>query len=148
MPFFTATFDTHLKDGALHHVFLSAERLDGYDSGVRIGMTELILRHRRRIASVGVLVKSKLVAMGVSVANLALGGFIKSYNSRSSYEAAIRVVETDEGWRAAGPAPACCQTEAQLGGSSTRHNRQLTALALTTALRTVPAWCTGAGVLW
>lgn len=50
-----------------------------YDSEMRTEWTNWLVSHRERLDAIHVVARSKLVAMGVSVANLALGGIIKSY---------------------------------------------------------------------
>jgi len=50
-----------------------------YDSEMRTEWTSWLVSHRARLEGLHVVARSKLVAMGVSVANLALGGIIKSY---------------------------------------------------------------------
>jgi hypothetical protein len=69
------------------------EKMTGYESKCRKEMTEWTLNRRSRIKHHHVLLKSKLVAMGVATANLVLGGsMITSYTERSKFEAALRGV--------------------------------------------------------
>jgi hypothetical protein len=46
--------------------------------------------HRSQIEAIHVLAKAALVRMGVSVANLTLGGIIKTYALRPSFEVALK----------------------------------------------------------
>ncbi len=66
--------------------------LDSYDTAVRLRLTGWVLRHRKRFDSIHILCQSKLVAMGVSVANLTLDRFLNHYDNsrRSHYEEALR----------------------------------------------------------
>lgn len=52
--------------------------LENYTSTARERLTDWTLEHRRSLAAVHILVRSSIVAMGVNVANLALGGFLKA----------------------------------------------------------------------
>jgi hypothetical protein len=61
--------------------------MNGYDSEARLLMTSWVLSSRSKFSAIHVLVHSKLVAMGVSVANLALGGLISTYTSPKVYNA-------------------------------------------------------------
>ena len=70
-------------------VFFDVEGLTSYDSGLRTGMTKGLLADRERIASLRVLVRAKIVAMGVSVASLALGGIVTTVRERSAFKAAL-----------------------------------------------------------
>lgn len=61
--------------------------LDGYDANVRPAYVAWSRSRRAHFKSVNILVTSKLVAMGVSVANLALG-YLTAYANRGSFERA------------------------------------------------------------
>ena len=50
--------------------------VQSYSSSARTRLTDWMLEHRRGFALVHILVSSNIVAMGVNVANLALGGFL------------------------------------------------------------------------
>jgi hypothetical protein len=63
--------------------------MPGYESFFRVGLTEWGLEHRARLEPIHLLARSPLVRMGVSVANLALGGLIKTYALRASYDVAV-----------------------------------------------------------
>jgi hypothetical protein len=71
------------------HFFVDAEMLTGYDSEVRVALTEWVRTNRPALRSVHALVRSKIVAMGTSVANLALGNFLIAHSSRSDFERAM-----------------------------------------------------------
>jgi hypothetical protein len=69
--------------------FIDAELLAGYDTEVRVGMTEWVIKNRPSIRSFHGLVRSKIVAMGASVANLALGGFLKIHTDPHEFQIAF-----------------------------------------------------------
>ncbi len=71
-------------------VFYDFSEMPGYDSGLRVVWTQWLQAHLRSVAKIHIVVKSKMVAMGVSVANLALGGIIQTHAKRAgSYERAL-----------------------------------------------------------
>jgi hypothetical protein len=84
---FTSRLTIKMAQGPLQ-VFSNWEQMEGYDSNVRVELTTWALQHRRDFASIHVLVRSKLVAMGISVANVALGGLMRPHTRRVDYEAA------------------------------------------------------------
>jgi hypothetical protein len=77
-------FETLATEGPLH-VFADCESLDNYDSQLRTELTGRFLPVRERIATLSVLVKSRFVAMGVTVMNLALGGIVSSATDRANF---------------------------------------------------------------
>jgi hypothetical protein len=70
-------------------VFDDWEEATGYESEVRIKLTAWTQRHLDRIPETHILVRSRLLAMGISVANLAVGNKLRSYTSRKDFEAAL-----------------------------------------------------------
>jgi hypothetical protein len=77
-------------------VFDDWEEATGYESEVRIRLTAWTQRHLDRIPETHILVRSRLLAMGISVANLAVGNKLLAYTSREAFEAMLA--------RAKGPA--------------------------------------------
>jgi hypothetical protein len=63
-----------------------------YHSDVRVYSTNVLLANRKVVQSVHTVSTSKIVAMGVSVTNLALGGLITNHKTAISFEAALREV--------------------------------------------------------
>jgi len=61
------------------------EAVTGYESIVRQELVRWSLEQQKP-GEVHVLVKSRIVAMGVSVANVALGGKLKVYSERQKFE--------------------------------------------------------------
>lgn len=70
-------------------IFDDLAEMRGYDSDVRARLTEWSRRHRNQIVDFHILVRSKIVAMGVSLANLAIGGHIQAHTSRTEFDAAL-----------------------------------------------------------
>jgi hypothetical protein len=65
--------------------------MTGYDSQSRVDLTKWVLSHRQQ-SRLFIGVRSKLVAMGVSVANLALGNLIEVHTSGRMLEVALERV--------------------------------------------------------
>jgi hypothetical protein len=72
------------------YFFSDSELMTGWDSGFREKVTECIHRHLARVESCHVLVRSRIVAMGVSVSGLLLGGKLRAHNSRTAFESAMQ----------------------------------------------------------
>jgi hypothetical protein len=83
-------FERCLAHGPFVNMFVDTERMATYDSELRTEVTAALLRQRRRIGSLHIVVGSKLVAMGVSVANLALGGMMTIYRTPTPFLAALQ----------------------------------------------------------
>lgn len=64
-------------------------RVDRYEPSARVRFTEWLLEHRRGFENVTLHVESALVVMGVSVANMALGGFLQATRSADEFAAAL-----------------------------------------------------------
>jgi hypothetical protein len=64
--------------------------MPGYESSLRLALTDWSVEHRARLEPIHVLTRSRLVSMGVAVANLALGGLIKVYTLRTNYDLALQ----------------------------------------------------------
>jgi hypothetical protein len=86
---YLAAYERVVANSDRARVFVDAEDTTGYESEVRIEATEHMRRIRPRLLSVQLLVRSKIVAMGVSVANLALGGFMTVHTRRAAFDAAL-----------------------------------------------------------
>jgi len=71
-------------------IFDDLEHASGYDSNVRTRLTSWTSKHRPQITTFHILTGSRIVAMGVAVANVALGGSIKAHLKRADFEAALR----------------------------------------------------------
>ena len=71
-------------------LFDDLEEMHSYESEVRLRLTRWIAINRSRIEAVHILMRSKIASMGVTLANLALGGFIRSYTRRDEFERELR----------------------------------------------------------
>ncbi|WP_438027509.1 hypothetical protein [Sorangium sp. So ce233] len=78
--------ETLIESGTRPIVFDDFELGTGYDSDVRAKLTSWHLRNPGKLKEVHILVRPGLVAMGVTVANLATGGRFVVYTDRSTYE--------------------------------------------------------------
>ena len=63
--------------------------LQRYSSTARAKLTDWMLANRHGFATVHILVSSNIVAMGVNVANLALGGFLHAGTDASAFTALV-----------------------------------------------------------
>jgi hypothetical protein len=77
-PLMTRRADTLLARARLKF-FFDFWQMPTYDSEMRTEWPGFLVTHRARVDEIHVVARSKLVAMGVAVANIALGGVIKSY---------------------------------------------------------------------
>jgi hypothetical protein len=78
------------------HTFWDLRDLVNYHTDVRVCSTNALLAQRKKkLAAVHTLSTSKIVAMGVSVANLALGGMVQNHKTAVSFELAVRAVLPD-----------------------------------------------------
>ncbi len=77
--------DRGLEAGGRLKMFYDMEAMNNYDSSLRTKLTARFLRCRKEIDALVFLAKSRIVSMGVSVANLALGGIITLHEDRSAF---------------------------------------------------------------
>ena len=90
VPRFRADFDKTWS-GALRGLCVDLGEMTGYDSAFRQGMTEWARQMiNERNAVLHVYMKSKIVQMGVAVANLALGGVLQVHPSKAALERAAQ----------------------------------------------------------
>ena len=80
-----------LSGGGLH-VFHDWLTMTGYESECRQRLTRWSVKHLDAYAEVHLAVRSKIVAMGVQVANIALRGLIHVHPDRAPIEVALRRV--------------------------------------------------------
>ena len=73
-------------------VFCDWADMSGYDSEVRATFTQWVASNRTTV-KFHLLVASKIVSMGVSVANLALDGVLIGYTNRTAFDAAMRTIK-------------------------------------------------------
>jgi hypothetical protein len=72
-------------------VFFDLEAMTDYHSDMRTHCTQAILSNRSNVTRLTVIAKSKLVKMGVAVANVALGGIVNTVDSRPAFDLAVRL---------------------------------------------------------
>jgi hypothetical protein len=70
-------------------VDFTLDELEAYTSAVRKNTQRALLHHEERWTRVFTLVRSRVVVMGVAVANVALGGRIEAFTERAAFERAI-----------------------------------------------------------
>jgi hypothetical protein len=86
VPRFVAEFQ-RTWPGKLRAILIDLGEMVGYDSAFRQGMTEWARRMvKDRGAVMHIYVRSKIVQMGVAVANLALGGVLQVHPNRTALE--------------------------------------------------------------
>jgi len=90
VPYVKAPTDRAIASGLSPAVFNDWWDMTGYDSESRIALTQWMLGVRKKLSAGHVLLQSKIVAMGVSVANLALGGVLTVHTNRAQFEAALQ----------------------------------------------------------
>jgi hypothetical protein len=82
-------FDEALLGKQPVQIFFEMGGMPNYDSALRTRLTTHFGTHRARVASLHVFTHSRLVAMGVAVANLALGGIITSHETLAAFQSAL-----------------------------------------------------------
>jgi len=92
-----AAFERLLANGARLFVFFDLFEMPTYDSELRTSLTGRFFDDRARFAEFHVLSSSKLTAMGVSVANLALGGIITSHLERAPFSIVLDAMLSKQG---------------------------------------------------
>jgi hypothetical protein len=83
-----AALEEHLESPLVRHLFVDAEEMVRYHSNVRTEPTKVLLKHRKRV-SIQVLARSKLVQMGLAVANVALQGEVRTHSDRGEFLRAL-----------------------------------------------------------
>jgi len=71
-------------------LFHDWELVTGYESAARELLTSYVDTIRPQMAAAHILVRSRLVATGVAIANALLGGTLQATSSRPVFEAALR----------------------------------------------------------
>jgi hypothetical protein len=84
-----AGFERSLRLGP-SQMFVDVELMTSYDTELRTEVTAALAPDRKRIGCLHILVRSKIVAMGVSVANLALGGLMTIHGSAPPFRQALQ----------------------------------------------------------
>jgi len=87
----TAELDKVLAEGSPISLFDDFEDLETYDTDARQHLTAWSKEHLADLRLVHVLVRSRVVATAISVANVALGNIMRSHTERPRFEAAFKV---------------------------------------------------------
>lgn len=91
-----AAYDDILSRRAHPHTFHDWSGVVGYSPTARKLLTNAVEAWRGRMRSVHILVSSRVLAMGISVANVVLGGYIKAYADPQKFRAAMEQAQRDE----------------------------------------------------
>jgi hypothetical protein len=89
---FVSNFETSVAKRALGEkvdVFFDTEKMTSYEPGFRVKMTAWHEALRPRTRSAHVLVTSKIVAMAISIVNMATRGLLRSHSNRSTFDVEI-----------------------------------------------------------
>jgi len=89
MPFIVSTFDQVLAQGVRADMFVNLERMTGYDSDYRRAVSQWGASVQSRCGEHHFFVRSRLLALGIAVSNLAAGGKLQVTTKRPEFEAAI-----------------------------------------------------------
>jgi hypothetical protein len=92
VPFVDASVHRTLKAGIRPHFFVDLERVGGYDSEYRHAIVRWGRRVETDVEGWFFLVRSRIVAMGVTLSTLRLGAPVKATAKRSEFEAAMQRV--------------------------------------------------------
>jgi hypothetical protein len=87
---FDAWFAKRMRPGQRVTVFWDTEKTSGYKTECRQSLETWQKKHQPTMVSSTVFVRSKLMAMAISITNLTLGSFHKSTADRAKFEAMIR----------------------------------------------------------
>jgi hypothetical protein len=63
--------------------------LEDYERGTRVTVADFTKKMRPQLDGMHTLVRSKMVAMGVAVINMAMGGFLTVYSSKAKFQSAL-----------------------------------------------------------
>lgn len=86
----TRRWDTAIRGGARITMLVDFSEMPTYESGLRTAMTNWALKNRASLEPAHILTRSKLVAMGVAVGNLALGGLLTPHATRASFDLIVK----------------------------------------------------------
>jgi hypothetical protein len=89
-------FDQLLTSTDRVHVFFHMPMMRTYDSKLRTALTDRFLPDLKRLAALHTLTGSRIVAMGVAVANLALGRIITVHRAADTFMDALRLAGATE----------------------------------------------------
>ena len=90
-----AQIELWLAEGGLPHLFFDTEPMTGYRTEFRESMTAWYGRRKDAFGGFNALVRSKVISMAITVANLATRGRIKTYGDRLQFEVAKHSAAND-----------------------------------------------------
>lgn len=107
VPLFTGEIERRIQRGIRVDWFGDYSAMTSYDSAARVALTDFTHKHTEGLNRVVILVQSRLVAMRVSVANLAVGGKIEAFADRRKWQHALdlavgRPVDGNAPWQHTG----------------------------------------------
>jgi len=82
-------FDEILRAGMRPEVFFEMGGMHNYDSALRTRLTSHFAAQRSQIQTMQMHTRSRLVSMGIAVANLALGGMIVTHDDVKSLQTVL-----------------------------------------------------------
>mgnify|MGYP000195993767 CR=1 FL=1 len=97
VPFINTVLAAELRTGTALHTFWDLGELTWYHTQIRVQTTKAIKDNLARITDLHVFVRSKLVAMGVSVANLALENRIRVVNTQNDFQRSLDAAVSAQG---------------------------------------------------
>jgi hypothetical protein len=86
---FIAAATRAVENEKVRYIFFDADKTTSYETKVRLDLTDWVKRMKPNIQPIEAFIRSKIVAMGATVASMALGGFVKVSASRSAFERSI-----------------------------------------------------------
>jgi hypothetical protein len=89
VPFVEASVNRVLAAGVVPDIYVDLEHMTGYDSAYRIAITKWGNTVRDRCGKWMMLTRSRLVAMGVAVSNMATGGTLEATTKRTEFDVEV-----------------------------------------------------------
>jgi hypothetical protein len=86
VPHMVGLYDRSIVANERPRGFHDWQKMASYDTEARVKLTQWVLRMRDYVRSIDILVASRLVSMGVTVANVVLGGMIHVTRDRLEFE--------------------------------------------------------------
>ena len=103
VPFLASSVKKVLDAGLCPDLFIDLTQMKSYDSDYRKAISKWGSENYRRFGEVRVLVRSKLIAMGIAVSNLTAEGKLKPTTQRSEFESALSLAVARHSSQQVGP---------------------------------------------
>lgn len=81
--------DDWIAPGKTVTLYIDASTLKSYDTAFRTRWTDWFRANRAKLLAVHILFQSKIVEMGISIANSFVGGFLVPWSNRPAFEASL-----------------------------------------------------------